>query len=583
MRDTLCIGYDYTVTESLFQPVYDRMIGAAQMEFKMEIFKLVFEVLGGLGLFFLGMKYMGDGLELAAGNKLRTLLEKITANKYLGMLVGLVVTAVIQSSSATAAMVVGFTNAGLMELAQTVGILFGSKIGTCMTSVLLSFDMSSIVPLFIFLGVIVMTFVKKNNYKYYGQILAGFGILFFGMDMMSGALKSLNENGLIDNILMSVNNPFVGLLLGVVITAVIQSSSASVGILMALGAAGAIGIDQAIYIVYGMNLGACMPAFLSAAGAKRNAKQVALLNMIITLFGVILLVPVTMVLPISSTIEKILPGSVAAQISASHIFFNVVNMVVLMPFSNLMVKLTQKILPFHEDPEKDKMAVEFIDNRILTTPPMAVLQCEKEVARLSRLVQKNYNRSMIAFFDRDADSIDKVIEREKVIDYLSKEITDYIVKLNALDLEAHDRQIVAAMYSAIGDLERIGDHAENIVEYARTVIDRNLSFSDKAIGELRDISDKCRLLMELSFAMFNAQGGSPELIERIIKTEDSVDDCKDDYKQNHIRRMDAGECNAEAGTTFQNMLIDIERVGDHAINVAFAIPNRQQSVVADPV
>ena len=583
MRDTLCIGYDYTVTESLFQPVYDRMIGAAQMEFKMEIFKLVFEVLGGLGLFFLGMKYMGDGLELAAGNKLRTLLEKITANKYLGMLVGLVVTAVIQSSSATAAMVVGFTNAGLMELAQTVGILFGSKIGTCMTSVLLSFDMSSIVPLFIFLGVIVMTFVKKNNYKYYGQILAGFGILFFGMDMMSGALKSLNENGLIDNILMSVNNPFVGLLLGVVITAVIQSSSASVGILMALGAAGAIGIDQAIYIVYGMNLGACMPAFLSAAGAKRNAKQVALLNMIITLFGVILLVPVTMVLPISSTIEKILPGSVAAQISASHIFFNVVNMVVLMPFSNLMVKLTQKVLPFHEDPEKDKMAVEFIDNRILTTPPMAVLQCEKEVARLSRLVQKNYNRSMIAFFDRDADSIDKVIEREKVIDYLSKEITDYIVKLNALDLEDHDRQIVAAMYSAIGDLERIGDHAENIVEYARTVIDRNLSFSDKAISELRDISDKCRLLMELSFAMFNAQGGSPELIERIIKTEDSVDDCKDDYKQNHIRRMDSGECNAEAGTTFQNMLIDIERVGDHAINVAFAIPNRQQSVVAEPV
>lgn len=548
----------------------------------MSVFTL-FEVLGGLGLFFLGMKYMGEGLELAAGNKLRTLLEKITANKYLGMLVGLVVTAVIQSSSATAAMVVGFTNAGMMELAQTVGILFGSKIGTCMTSVLLSFDMSSIVPLFIFLGVIVMMFVKKNNYKYYGQILAGFGILFFGMDMMSGALKSLNENGLIDSILSSVNNPYVGILLGTVITAVIQSSSASVGILMALGAAGAIGIDQAIFIVYGMNLGACMPAFLSAAGAKRNAKQVAILNMLITLFGVILLVPITQLLPISSTIEHILPGNVAAQISASHIFFNVVNMVVLMPFSNLMVKLTQKILPFAEDPEKDKMAVEFIDNRILTTPPMAVLACEKEVARLSRLVQKNYNRSMIAFFDRDTDSIDKVLEREKVIDFLSKEITDYIVKINALDVEDHDRQIVAAMYSAIQDLERIGDHAENIVEYARTVIDENLRFSDKATVEMHDISDKCRSLMELSFAMFNAQGGSPELIERIIKVEDDVDDCKDDYKQNHIRRMDTGECDAVAGTTFLNMLIDIERIGDHAINVAFAIPNRQKAVIADPV
>jgi len=543
---------------------------------------LLFEVLGGLGLFFLGMKYMGEGLELAAGNKLRTLLEKITANKYLGMLVGLVVTAVIQSSSATAAMVVGFTNAGLMELAQTVGILFGSKIGTCMTSILLSFDMSSIVPLFIFIGVIVMMFVKKNNYKYYGQILAGFGILFFGMDMMSGALKSLNNDGTIDNILSSVNNPFIGILLGLVITAVIQSSSASVGILMALGTAGAIHVDQAIFIVYGMNLGACMPAFLSAAGAKRNAKQVALLNMIITLFGVIVLVPLTMLLPVSSTIESLLPGNAAAQISASHIFFNVVNMVLLMPFSNIMVKITQKLLPYHEDPEKDKMAVEFIDNRILTTPPMAVLQCEKEVARMSRLVQKNYNRSMIAFFDRDRDSIDKVLEREKVIDFLSKEITEYIVKLNALDLEAHDRQIVAAMYSAIQDLERIGDHAENIVEYARTVIDEKLTFSDTALEEMRDISDKCRSLMELSFAMFNAQGGSPELIQHIIRVEDSVDDCKDDYKQNHIRRMDEGLCDAVSGTTFLNMLIDIERIGDHAINVAFAIPNRQQSLIAQP-
>ena len=540
----------------------------------------LFLVLGGLGLFFLGMKLMGDGLELAAGNKLRVLLEKITANRYLGMLVGLIVTAVIQSSSATAAMVVGFTNAGLMELSQTVGILFGSKIGTCMTSVLLSFDMGSIIPLFIFIGVIVIMFVKKNNYKYYGQILAGFGILFYGMTMMSGGLKQLNSDGLIDNILSSVNNPFIGMLLGLVITAIIQSSSASVGILMALGAAGAIGIEQAIYIVYGMNLGACMPAFLSAMGAKRNAKQVAILNFLITLFGVVLLIPLTMILPVSSTIESILPNNVAAQISAAHIFFNVVNMIVLMPFSGLLVKLTQKILPYHEDPEKDKMAVEFIDNRILTTPPMAVLQCEKEVARLTRLVQKNYNRSLIAFFDRDKSSVDKVLEREKVIDYLSKEITDYIVKLNALDIEDHDRQVVAAMYSAIQDLERIGDHAENIVQYTNTVLENNLQFSEDALSEMRDICEKCRTLMELSFAMFNAQGASPELIERIIKLEDDVDECKDDYKSAHIARMNSGTCNAESGAVFLNMLIDIERVGDHAINVAFAIPNRQKQVVS---
>ena len=548
----------------------------------MNIFSL-FSVLGGLGLFFLGMKLMGDGLELAAGNKLRGLLEKITSNKYLGMLVGLIVTAVIQSSSATAAMVVGFTNAGLMELAQTVGILFGSKIGTCMTSVLLSFDMGSIVPLFIFIGVLIIMFVKKNNYKHYGQIIAGFGILFYGMTVMSGGLKQLNENGMIDDILGSVNSPWLGILIGAVITAVIQSSSASVGILMALGAAGAINIHQAIFIVYGMNIGACMPAFLSAIGAKRNAKQVAVINLLITVFGAVLLVPVTMLLPIADAIEGILPGAVGAQISAAHIFFNVVNMVVLMPFSNLLVKLTQKLLPYHEDPEKDKMAVEFIDNRILTTPPMAVLQCEKEVARMTRLVQKNYNRAMIAFFDRDKSSIDKVLEREKVIDFLSKEITDYIVKINGLDIEDRDRQVVAAMYSAIQDLERIGDHAENIVEYTRTIIEDNLSFSDTAMAEMKDICDKCRTLMELSFAMFNAQGASPQLIERIIQTEDAVDECKDEYKMRHIARMNAGECNAESGTMFLNMLIDIERVGDHAINVAFAIPNRQKQVLTTSV
>ena len=548
----------------------------------MNIFSL-FSVLGGLGLFFLGMKLMGDGLELAAGNKLRGLLEKITSNKYLGMLVGLIVTAVIQSSSATAAMVVGFTNAGLMELAQTVGILFGSKIGTCMTSVLLSFDMGSIVPLFIFIGVLIIMFVKKNNYKHYGQIIAGFGILFYGMTVMSGGLKQLNENGMIDDILGSVNSPWLGILIGAVITAVIQSSSASVGILMALGAAGAINIHQAIFIVYGMNIGACMPAFLSAIGAKRNAKQVAVINLLITVFGAVLLVPVTMLLPIADAIEGILPGAVGAQISAAHIFFNVVNMVVLMPFSNLLVKLAQKLLPYHEDPEKDKMAVEFIDNRILTTPPMAVLQCEKEVARMTRLVQKNYNRAMIAFFDRDKSSIDKVLEREKVIDFLSKEITDYIVKINGLDIEDRDRQVVAAMYSAIQDLERIGDHAENIVEYTRTIIEDNLSFSDTAMAEMKDICDKCRTLMELSFAMFNAQGASPQLIERIIQTEDAVDECKDEYKMRHIARMNAGECNAESGTMFLNMLIDIERVGDHAINVAFAIPNRQKQVLTTSV
>lgn len=543
----------------------------------MNIYDL-FTVFGGLGLFFLGMKFMGEGLELAAGAKLRQLLEKITSNLYLGMLVGLVVTAIIQSSSATAAMVVGFTNAGLMELAQTAGILFGSKIGTCMTSVLLAFDMSGIVPLFIFFGVIVIMFAKKNNYKYYGQIVAGFGILFYGMTVMSGALKALNETGLIDNMLSSVNNPFIGLLIGTAITAVIQSSSASVGILMALGATGVINIEQAIFIVYGMNIGACMPAFLSAAGAKRNAKQVAILNFLITFIGAIILVPITLLLldPLTTMFTSMFPGRVEAQISASHIFFNVANMLILMPFSSLLIRLTQKIFPYHEDPEKDKMAPEFIDNRILTTPPMAVLQCEKEVARLSSLVKKNYSRAVKGFFEKDKSSINKVLEREKVIDYLCSIITKYMIKINGLDIEDHDRQVMAAMYSAIQDLERIGDHAENIAEYTRSVIEKNMKFSESATNELRHICDLSEELMDLSFSMFNSQTASPMQIEQAIKIEDAIDDCKDMYKISHIKRMNTGECNSESATLFLNMLVDIERVGDHSINVAFSIPGRNK-------
>lgn len=547
------------------------------------IFNLI-SVAGGLGLFFLGMKFMGDGLELSAGSKLRTLLEKITSNLYLGMLVGLVVTAVIQSSSATASMVVGFTNAGLMELAQTAGILFGSKIGTCMTSVLLSFDIGKIIPLVIIAGVCVWMFSKKNNVKHIAMIFAGFGILFYGMTVMSGSLKELNAvkdasgNGLIDNILLSINSPWVGLLIGTIITAIIQSSSASVGILMALAIATQMDISQAIFIVYGMNLGACMPAFLSAVGTRRQAKQVAILNLLITLFGVVLLFPLTMILPIGDWIKAIAPESYGVQVSISHIFFNVANMVILMPFSKLMVKLTQKLLPVPEEEERDKMKPEFLDDLLLSAPPMAVMQCEKEVERLTNMVKKNYNQAVDVFFNHDQKKAQKVLDREKVIDYLCKCITEYIVKLNGCDLEDHDREVIAAIYSAIQDLERIGDHAENIIEFETTVEEEKIVLSDKALDELVKITDISRELMDKGFKAFIAQEATPQEIQDIVMLEDLIDDLKDEYKMSHIKRMNKGECQGESGALFINILTDVERVGDHTINVAFAIPSRNKQL-----
>ncbi len=324
------------------------------------IFSII-SVLGGLGLFLIGMKQMGEGLELAAGNKLRVMLQKITSNKFIAMLVGVLVTGVIQSSSATDAMVVGFVNAGLMDLNQCIGILFGSKIGTTVTSLILSFDIKAYVPLCTFAGAVIITFAKKNNYRYYGQILAGFGILFMGMSMMSANFGFLKNSEMFKDIVSSMSSPVLGLLVGMVFTGIIQSSSASVGILMSLAAAGLVSLDNCIYIIFGMNVGACVPVFLSSAGANRESKQVALSNFLISLFAAILISVLVMVLsPTAFAVPSLLNGipflrgNVPAQISAVHILFNVLLTIVFLPLSGAIIKLTKLILP-DVDEEKEKM------------------------------------------------------------------------------------------------------------------------------------------------------------------------------------------------------------------------------------
>ena len=441
----------------------------------MSIYDLI-SVLGGLGLFLFGMKLMGEGLELASGSKLRSLLEKLTSNRFIAMLVGLGVTAVIQSSSATDAMVVGFANAGLMELSQAVGILFGAKIGTTVTSLLLAIDIKKIVPLFIFIGVVIITFSKKSQQKFYGQIIAGFGILFFGMTVMSGSLSGLSESELFTNVISNFKNPLIGILSGLLFTTVIQSSSASVGILMALGMAGAINLEQAVYIIYGFNIGACAPAFLSSIGANRTAKQISLINFIITVIGAVFMVLITMTCPIVDIIKTVIPGNVGAQISATHIMFNIVITCVLLPFSSLLIKLTKLILP-DKNEEKEKMGTVYLDPRILGTPPM-----------------------------------------------------------------------------------------EN----------KKLSCTEHAIEELKDMCGKCEEILDSSVKMFTTEEVDPSLSGTVNRLEDEIDVCTDKYKFSHIKRLDKGICSGEAGAVFLDILINLERVGDHAENVAFAIPNRNR-------
>ena len=547
----------------------------------MDTYSIILKVimaLGGLGLFLIGMKNMGEGLELAAGNKLRTLLQKITSNKFFAMLVGTLVTAVIQSSSATDAMVVGFANAGLMELGQAIGVLFGAKIGTTVTSLLIAIDIKAFVPIFIFLGAVIITFSKKNNHKYYGQISAGFGMLFLGLSLMSDNLKWMGESQAFASMADNLAFPLIGILVGFVFTAIIQSSSASVGILMALAMAGVItDLNQAIFVIYGFNVGACSAAFISSLGANRTAKQIALSNFLISTIGAVIMMLITIFLPLTTWINMLLPAEklgLPAQISATHIFFNIAITVILLPFSNWIVKLATLILPDHDE-DKEKMAAVYLDTRLLTTPPMAVLSVENECKRLGALARKNYMYAMKAFFEQDQKLIAKVEKNEKVIDYLTSEITRFIVKINGLDILDSDRKTMGVMYSAIQDMERIGDHAENIIECAKQMMDGKMKFTETAMKELHNLDDLTTKLLDDGLELFNAQDMDFSLAKTIIETESSLDSHVKVYKNNHIGRMNAGVCSAENGTVFLDMLTILERVGDHANNVAFSIPRNK--------
>ena len=538
----------------------------------------VIMALGGLGLFLIGMKNMGEGLELAAGNKLRNLLQKITSNKFIAMLVGTLVTAVIQSSSATDAMVVGFANAGLMELGQAIGVLFGAKIGTTVTSLLMAIDIKAFVPIFIFLGAIVITFSHKNNHKYYGQIAAGFGMLFLGLSLMSENLKWMGESSAFVSVADNLSFPLLGILVGFVFTAIIQSSSASVGILMALAMAGVItDLNQAVFVIYGFNVGACSAAFISSLGANRTAKQIALSNFLISSIGAVIMTLITIFLPFTTWINMLLPAEtlgLPAQISATHIFFNIAITVILLPFSNLILKLTTLILPEHDE-DKEKMAAVYLDTRLLTTPPMAVLSVENECKRLGDLARKNYMYAMKAFFEQDQKIIAKVEKNEKVIDYLTSEITRFIVKINGLDILDSDRKTMGVMYSAIQDMERIGDHAENIIDCTKQMMEGKMKFTETAMQELHNLDDLTSKLLDDGLTLFKAQDMDFSLAKTIIETESSLDSHVKVYKYNHIGRMNAGICSAENGTVLLDMLTILERVGDHANNVAFSIPRNK--------
>lgn len=531
----------------------------------------ILSMAGGLGLFLFGIRTMGDGLENAAGAKLKRMLEVLTGNRFLAVLVGFVVTAIIQSSTATTVMVVGFVNAGMMSLAQAVGVIMGANIGTTVTSLLIALNFSSVAASSVLVGVILMLASKKTVVKNLGAIFTGFGLLFLGIDMMSDSMAPLRDSAGFMNFIVTVSEsplrPLFGIILGIVMTAVLQSSSASVGVLQTLAMQGLVPLKFSVFVLFGQNIGTCLTALFSTVGAKKNSKRAAVIHLLFNLIGTGIFILIALLTPYVEWIEKLSPDPMA-QIAISHIVFNIVSTVVMFPFAKVLVKLSCLLVPGKDDSESE-MHCKFIDDRLLNTPPFAVMQVSKEVARMAKLACDNFETSAHALINRSDKDLDKVMENEEIINYLNHHITSYLVKLNALDITDSDSDYIARVFHAINDIERVGDHAINLAEAAQHNIGEGLKFSDPAREELNQLCGSVVTLLERSMAAFDNQSLSDNEAKELSDLEEHIDDLTLECQDSHIFRLNRKECNTEAGMLYLNTITDFERVGDHAINIAF--------------
>ena len=529
---------------------------------------IIIKLLGGLGLFIYGMKIMGDGLENAAGDGLKSILEKVTKNPIVAVFVGAIVTAVIQSSSATTVMVVGFVNAGLMNLAQAAGIIMGANIGTTITAQLVAFKLDDIAPLFVFLGAAIIMFAKKKQKRDIGNIILGFGILFVGMGQMSGAMKPLTELPLFKEIISTVGGQwYLGIIAGAIITAVLQSSSATTGILVALATAGAIDIRAALPIVFGCNIGTCITAMLASVGTSKTAHKAAILHLIFNLGGTILFIPVLISGILGEAVTIISPNDVSRQIANAHTVFNLVNTAVMLPLTGILIKAVNLIIP--GDDEDEKQGPKYIDDRLLETPVIAAGQVAKETLRMANKAKKGLTLAIEAFEKNDEKLIQKVYDNEEIINSLNEAITTYLVKLSKRELSDKESKIVAATFHVINDIERIGDHAENIAELTLQKINKKLEYSNQAMEQIKRMYEKTA--ESLQAAIDSYAHNDVNKAKSVSEIESEVDRLQKKYRDLHVKRLYDGICNAYAGTIFLDLVSNLERISDHSMNIAESV------------
>lgn len=536
---------------------------------EINIIEMLIGLLGGLGLFLFGMKMMGDGLENAAGERLKGILEKVTSKPIIAVLVGTAVTAVIQSSSATTVMVVGFVNAGLMNLFQATGIIMGANIGTTITAQLVAFKLDDIAPIFVAVGTGIVMFSKGKKNREIGNIVLGFGILFMGMGIMGDSMSPLKKSPEFIQLMHIISGSWIlGMLLGLGMTAVIQSSSATTGILIALASTGAIDMRVAIPFIFGCNIGTCVTALLACIGTSKAAHKAAIIHLLFNIIGTAIFIPLRG--PLASIVESLAPNDIQRQIANAHTVFNITNTLLLLPFIKYLVDVANKIIPGED--EKEKLGVKYIDERLLETPVIAVGQMIKETIRMANKAKENLEISMTAFNNNDENLIQKVYDNEKLINLLEHEITDFLVKLSATELSEEQLSIVTSTFHVVNDLERIGDHAENLADLTGEKILRRLEYSKDANDELQHIYNYT--VNSLEIAIESYASNDIKKAEGIMDIEQRIDTLSRDLRESHIRRLSAGQCSAAAGTIFMDIISNFERIGDHAVNVAEVVLNK---------
>lgn len=546
---------------------------------KAQMLSIAIQLFGGLGLFLYGMNVMSEGLEKSAGDRMKKIIEMLTKNKLMAVVVGAFVTMIVQSSSATTVMVVGFVNAGIMNLTQAIGIIMGANIGTTVTAQLVALDLVAIAPVAIGTGVLFKLFSKNESGKKYADILIGFGILFLGMDFMKDAVKPLREFEGFTNLILSfgsgnITDTLFGFLTGFIITAVIQSSSATTGILVALASTGLLPIEAAFPVLMGTNVGTCVTALISSVGANKTAKRAALMHLLFNVVGTLVFV----ILLAGPTIDFVLKSSDQAQkqLANAHTIFNIANTLLLLPFAGIIVRIVEKLIPITEDEKGTPTGTKYLDERILETPSIAMGQVMREVLHMGNVAKGSFMSSKNAFLNKNLEAAQKTFKDEKIINGLEVEIVKYLMKLsNRPEISRAQRTVLDGLFSTVNDIERVGDHADNLAELAVYRIENNLEMSETALEELNHMFE--RVEKSYNQSMNALANYDSKLAQDILEREGEIDNLERSLRKKHIKRLNNSQCQPASGVVFLDIISNLERVADHASSIALSVLDNSEA------